>query len=134
MEYTERMIILKEAEEIFQNIITKINKVSNSIVEDIFSPDIDDLIKEISQSIPKLQMIISEILSQLSRNEIKPAELEKIIYLSGLATESFEVLENKLKSLADSDAKRIEQLSRIYDQIKSAVSFSSRGINIKTKT
>jgi len=128
------MIILKEAEEIFQNIITKINKVSNSIVEDIFSPDIDDLIKEISQSIPKLQMIISEILSQLSRNEIKPAELEKIIYLSGLATESFEVLENKLKSLADSDAKRIEQLSRIYDQIKSAVSFSSRGINIKTKT
>jgi uncharacterized protein YfkK (UPF0435 family) len=134
MEYAERMIILKEAEEIFQNIITKINKVSNSIVEDIFSPDIDDLIKEISQSIPKLQMIISEILSQLSRNEIKPAELEKIIYLSGLATESFEVLENKLKSLADSDAKRIEQLSRIYDQIKSAVSFSSRGINIKTKT
>jgi uncharacterized protein YfkK (UPF0435 family) len=134
MEYTERMIILKEAEEIFQNIITKINKISNSIVEDIFSPDIDDLIKEISQSIPKLQMIISEILSQLSRNEIKPAELEKIIYLSGLATESFEVLENKLKSLADSDAKRIEQLSRIYDQIKSAVSFSSRGINIKTKT
>jgi uncharacterized protein YfkK (UPF0435 family) len=134
MEYTERMIILKEAEEIFQNIITKINKVSNSIVEDIFSPDIDDLIKEISQSIPKLQMIISEILSQLSRNEIKPAELEKIIYLSGLATESFEVLENKLKSLADSDAKRIEQLSRIYDQIKSAVSFSSRGINIKKKT
>jgi hypothetical protein len=79
-------------------------------------------------------MIISEILSQLSRNEIKPAELEKIIYLSGLATESFEVLENKLKSLADSDAKRIEQLSRIYDQIKSAVSFSSRGINIKKKT
>jgi uncharacterized protein YfkK (UPF0435 family) len=134
MEYAERMIIVKEAEEIFQNIITKINKVSNSIVEDIFSPDIDDLIKEISQSIPKLQMIISEILSQLSRNEIKPAELEKIIYLSGLATESFEVLENKLKSLADSDAKRIEQLSRIYDQIKSAVSFSSRGINIKTKT
>jgi uncharacterized protein YfkK (UPF0435 family) len=134
MEYAERMIILKEAEEIFQNIITKINKISNSIVEDIFSPDIDDLIKEISQSIPKLQMIISEILSQLSRNEIKPAELEKIIYLSGLATESFEVLENKLKSLADSDAKRIEQLSRIYDQIKSAVSFSSRGINIKTKT
>jgi uncharacterized protein YfkK (UPF0435 family) len=134
MEYTERIIIVKEAEEIFQNIITKINKISNSIVEDIFSPDIDDLIKEISQSIPKLQMIISEILSQLSRNEIKPAELEKIIYLSGLATESFEVLENKLKSLADSDAKRIEQLSRIYDQIKSAVSFSSRGINIKTKT
>jgi|FaiFalFF_MnMetaG_3_1042247.scaffolds.fasta_scaffold02604_5 uncharacterized protein YfkK (UPF0435 family) len=134
MEYAERMIILKEAEEIFQNIITKINKISNSIGEDIFSPDIDDLIKEISQSIPKLQMIISEILSQLSRNEIKPAELEKIIYLSGLATESFEVLENKLKSLADSDAKRIEQLSRIYDQIKSAVSFSSRGINIKTKT
>jgi uncharacterized protein YfkK (UPF0435 family) len=134
MEYAERMIILKEAEEIFQNIITKIKKISNSIGEDIFSPDIDDLIKEISQSIPKLQMIISEILSQLSRNEIKPAELEKIIYLSGLATESFEVLENKLKSLADSDAKRIEQLSRIYDQIKSAVSFSSRGINIKTKT
>jgi chaperonin cofactor prefoldin len=134
MEYAERMIILKEAEEIFQNIITKINKISNSIGEDIFSPDIDDLIKEISQSIPKLQMIISEILSQLSRNEIKPAELEKIIYLSGLATESFEVLENKLKSLADSDAKRIEQLSRIYDQIKSALSFSSRGINIKTKT
>jgi uncharacterized protein YfkK (UPF0435 family) len=134
MEYTERIIIVKEAEEIFQNIITKINKISNSIVEDIFSPDIDDLIKEISQSIPKLQMIISEILSQLSRNEIKPAELEKIVYLSGLATESFEVLENKLKSLADSDAKRIEQLSRIYDQIKSAVSFSSRGINIKTKT
>jgi len=134
MEYAERMIILKEAEEIFQNIITKINKISNSVGEDIFSPDIDDLIKEISQSIPKLQMIISEILSQLSRNEIKPAELEKIIYLSGLATESFEVLENKLKSLADSDAKRIEQLSRIYDQIKSAVSFSSRGLNIKTKT
>ena len=134
MEYAERTIILKEAEEIFQNIITKINKISNSIGEDIFSPDIDDLIKEISQSIPKLQMIISEILSQLSRNEIKPAELEKIIYLSGLATESFEVLENKLKSLADSDAKRIEQLSRIYDQIKSALSFSSRGINIKTKT
>jgi chaperonin cofactor prefoldin len=134
MEYAERMIILKEAEEIFQNIITKINKISNSIGEDIFSPDIDDLIKEISQSIPKLQMIISEILSQLSRNEIKPAELEKIIYLSGLATESFEVLENKLKSLADSDAKRIEQLSRIYDQIKSALSLSSRGINIKTKT
>jgi chaperonin cofactor prefoldin len=134
MEYAERIIILKEAEEIFQNIITKINKISNSIGEDIFSPDIDDLIKEISQSIPKLQMIISEILSQLSRNEIKPAELEKIIYLSGLATESFEVLENKLKSLADSDAKRIEQLSRIYEQIKSAVSFSSRGINIKTKT
>ncbi|MFZ8802902.1 MAG: hypothetical protein ACO2PO_07935 [Candidatus Calescibacterium sp.] len=134
MDYAERMIILKEAEEIFQNIITKINKISNSIGEDIFSPDIDDLIKEISQSIPKLQMIISEILSQLSRNEIKPAELEKIIYLSGLATESFEVLENKLKSLADSDAKRIEQLSRIYDQIKSALSFSSRGINIKTKT
>jgi chaperonin cofactor prefoldin len=134
MEYAERMIILKEAEEIFQNIITKISKISNSIGEDIFSPDIDDLIKEISQSIPKLQMIISEILSQLSRNEIKPAELEKIIYLSGLATESFEVLENKLKSLADSDAKRIEQLSRIYDQIKSALSLSSRGINIKTKT
>jgi chaperonin cofactor prefoldin len=134
MEYAERMIILKEAEEIFQNIITKISKISNSIGEDIFSPDIDDLIKEISQSIPKLQMIISEILSQLSRNEIKPAELEKIIYLSGLATESFEVLENKLKSLADSDAKRIEQLSIIYDQIKSALSFSSRGINIKTKT
>jgi uncharacterized protein YfkK (UPF0435 family) len=134
MEYAERMIILKEAEEIFQNIINKINKISNSIGEDIFSPDIDDLIKEISHSIPKLQMIISEILSQLSRNEIKPAELEKIIYLSGLATESFEVLENKLKSLADSDAKRIEQLSRIYDQIKSALSFSSRGINIKTKT
>jgi uncharacterized protein YfkK (UPF0435 family) len=134
MEYTERMIILKEAEEIFQNIITKISKISNSIGEDIFSPDIDDLIKEISQSIPKLQMIISEILSQLSRNEIKPAELEKIIHLSGLATESFEVLENKLKSLAYSDAKRIEQLSIIYDQIKSALSFSSRGINIKTKT
>jgi chaperonin cofactor prefoldin len=134
MEYAERIIIVKEAEEIFQNIINKINKIFNSIGEDIFSPDIDDLIKEISQSIPKLQMIISEILSQLSRNEIKPAELEKIIYLSGLATESFEVLENKLKSLADSDAKRIEQLSRIYDQIKSAVSFSSRGINIKTKT
>ncbi len=134
MEYSERILILKEAEEIFQNIITKINKISSSVGEDIFSRDIDNLIKEISQSIPKLQMIISEILSQLSRNEIKPAELEKIIYLSGLATESFEFLENKLKSLADSDAKRIEQLSKIYDQIKSAVSFSSRGINIKRKT
>ncbi len=134
MEYSERILILKEAEEIFQNIITKINKISSSVGEDIFSRDIDNLIKEISQSIPKLQMIISEILSQLSRNEIKPAELEKIIYLSGLATESLEFLENKLKSLADSDAKRIEQLSKIYDQIKSAVSFSSRGINIKRKT
>jgi|GEM_PF-896830 hypothetical protein len=134
MQYSARILILKEAEEIFQNIIAKINKISNSVGEDIFSRDIDDLLKEISQSIPRLQMIISEILSQLSRNEIKPAELEKIIYLSGLATESFGVLENKLKSLADSDAKRIEQLSKIYDQIKSAVSFASRGINIKRKT
>ncbi len=134
MQYSARILILKEAEEIFQNIIAKINKISNSVGEDIFSRDIDDLLKEISQSIPRLQMIISEILSQLSRNEIKPAELEKIIYLSGLATESFGVLENKLKTLADSDAKRIEQLSKIYDQIKSAVSFASRGINIKRKT
>jgi hypothetical protein len=130
----EKLNLVREAEEIFQIIIDKIKKIGEKIDEDIFSPDINENFKEISNYIPKLQTLVSEILSGLDRGELKPAEVEKLIALSGIVIDAFEKLENKLRIFADADAKRIEFLTRIYNQIKSAMSYSSKGKSIKKKT
>lgn len=132
--YMEKLNLVREAEGIFQIIIDKIKKIGEKIDEDIFSEDINENFKEISNYIPKLQTLISEILSGLDCGELKPAEVEKLIAFSGIVIDAFEKLENKLRIFADADAKRIEFLTRIYNQIKSAMSYSSKGKSIKKKT
>lgn len=127
------MDIIQNTREILSDINQILYKLCEEIESNIFSPEIEEKLKELEGKIKKLPELISKII-EYSRNQKIPYDTISQIISSFSDVESmFSKFLSKLEAISTADSKRLESLKMLSLQIKAAGSMTSKGQNIKIK-
>jgi|GEM_PF-2604755 uncharacterized phage infection (PIP) family protein YhgE len=128
------MQVIEEIKKIFEEIILSLSRIYQVIVsseEGIFSKEIEENLDKLKELFQALQKNLSDL---LNKKDVQPVDISEIINLCAKAGDISEKIESKLKDIAEKDAKKIESLMRLQEQIKSALSFISKGKKLEFKT
>ncbi len=122
--------IIFELGELRKRLKEALSKVENNI----FSKDIDYELENIEGILRRLAPLVSSLIEKVNSGHISYDMASRIMTLFSDVEQDFLKLIQKLEKISSDDAKRIEQIINVENQIRSSQAFAVKGKNIKTKT
>ncbi len=120
--------------EIIFQLEAKLLQAVQIVENDVFSENLDLILSEVEEILKEIVPVVSELIGDLNSGKISFPDFSEVVSKFYNIEELFLKLISGLQKISDSDSKRIEQISNIQNQLRSAYQLSSRGTHVKKKT